>query len=260
MSLECKICNKEFININNHEKHIIGEKHLLKLEKKKQKLSKKSFEYLNKKYGMDNINSILNTLSGIEINKEDSLEFNFLSSKESLRQQIHSIHNFLRNNGIGYGMSALKVFTIIYGLKKIEINGHFEKTKLSEICKFSNIKKIFEEDSLNGFYKFYNDVLDEIYSNDNVKNFLAYEISSDINADILYEVIKKIDKLVNDEKKYNFQLSGKIYEYFIGRDQTAISELGAYFTDRPITNFIYEKLLKPKLNKDNSVKTLIDPF
>lgn len=54
-------------------------------------------------------------------------------------------------------------------------------------------------------------------------------------------------------------LSGKIYEYFIGRDETAITELGAYFTDRHITNYIYENL-NLKITEDGKIGSMIDPF
>ena len=39
-----------------------------------------------------------------------------ITNKDSLRDYIHSIHDFLRNNGAGYGMNALKIFNIFYGL------------------------------------------------------------------------------------------------------------------------------------------------
>ena len=42
------------------------------------------------------------------------------------------------------------------------------------------------------------------------------------------------------------------YEYFIERDQSAISELGAYFIDRHIVNYIYKKL-DPIINEENSI-------
>ena len=42
---------------------------------------------------------------------------NNISNKEALKDKIHEIHNYLRNNGAGYGMNALKVFNLIYGLK-----------------------------------------------------------------------------------------------------------------------------------------------
>ena len=45
---------------------------------------------------------------------------NNVSNKEALKDKIHEIHNYLRNNGAGYGMNALKVFNLLYGLKKIE--------------------------------------------------------------------------------------------------------------------------------------------
>ena len=54
-------------------------------------------------------------------------------------------------------------------------------------------------------------------------------------------------------------MSGKIYEYFIGRDESAISELGAYFTDRHIVDYIYEKL-DPEINGDGSIGSMIDMF
>jgi hypothetical protein len=60
-----------------------------------------------------------------------------ISNKEALKDKIHEIHNFLRNNGAGYGMNALKIFNIIYGLKKIEENNLFDKVKLIPEAKFS---------------------------------------------------------------------------------------------------------------------------
>lgn len=45
-------------------------------------------------------------------------ENNVISNKGALKDKIHEIHTYLRNNGAGYGMNALKLFNIIYGLKK----------------------------------------------------------------------------------------------------------------------------------------------
>jgi hypothetical protein len=60
-----------------------------------------------------------------------------ISNKEALKDKIHKIHNYLCNNGAGYGMNALKIFNIIYGLKKIEENNLFDKVKLIPEAKFS---------------------------------------------------------------------------------------------------------------------------
>ncbi len=54
-----------------------------------------------------------------EINKDKSIKSNNVTNKEALRDKIHEIHNYLRNNGAGYGMNALKVFNLLYGLKKL---------------------------------------------------------------------------------------------------------------------------------------------
>jgi len=66
---------------------------------------------------------------------------NNISNKETLKDKIHEIHNFLRNHGVGYGMNALKVFNVFYGLKKIEEN-KLLNINLSENIKFSNLLKM----------------------------------------------------------------------------------------------------------------------
>ena len=53
-----------------------------------------------------------------------------ITNKEALKDKIHVIHNYLRNNGAGYGMNGLKVFNILYGLKKIEENNLFDRVNL----------------------------------------------------------------------------------------------------------------------------------
>jgi hypothetical protein len=42
-------------------------------------------------------------------NQEQIIKSNSVSNKEALRDKIHEIHNYLRNNGAGYGMTALKI-------------------------------------------------------------------------------------------------------------------------------------------------------
>ena len=74
-----------------------------------------------------------------------------------------------------------------------------------------------------------------------------------------------VNKVLNEHQKnkLNVQLSGKIYEYFIGRDETAISELGAYFTDRHITKYNDEKCLAEEKDflKSYSIPMIqLDPF
>lgn len=188
------------------------------------------------------------------------MQDNFIiSNKDALRDKIHEIHNFLRNNGAGYGMNALKVFNILYGLKKIEESNLFDKLKLKSECKFSYLFKLAEEYKHEEISEvIYRDIITSIH-NSNIRNLLFYVIPKDIKSAAFTYLIKEINKISQIEKNCNVLLSGKIYEYFIGRDKTAISELGAYFTDRHIVDYIYNKL-QLNINDDNTIKTMIDMF
>ena len=198
-----------------------------------------------------------------------------ISTKEQLRDHIHSIHDFLRNCGAGYGMTAMKIFMIFYGLKIIEPIIH--KTKLNpDICTFSNIiknaKKKHKEasDPVSAFID--DDILDDITKIEcrdrkfNISWYMFHQIPRGLSDKVWKQVVKYIDEIPTNKNRngkkindaFDVDLSGKVYEYFIGRDATAISELGAYFTDRHITGYVMDKV-KPTL-KNGHVRTMIDMF
>ena len=203
-----------------------------------------------------------------------------ISNRDALRDKIHEIHNFLRNNGAGYGMNALKVFNLLYGLKRIEqanktfINNNnilegqpnlYNKLELDEkICSFTEILKLANEASSKEhgeaelFHILDTKVLDSIRES-KINSLLFYEIPKNIKAIVYVQLIQLINEVSQIETKYEVQLSGNIYEYFIGRDESAISELGAYFTNRYIINFIMDKL-QPKLKADGTIPEMIDMF
>jgi type I restriction-modification system DNA methylase subunit len=200
---------------------------------------------------------------GSEAVEEISKSFD-VSNRDALKDKIHEIHNYLRNNGAGYGMNALKVFNILYGLKKIEEGGLLEKAGLSEECRFSELVKIALESHKDGApdilsERIYGPILDSI-AESSVRYILLYEISRQIPSKIWAPLIKMIDDISRIEKSCDVLLSGKIYEYFIGRDETAISELGAYFTDRHLTKFIFEKKLAPEPDETGQIEEMIDMF
>lgn len=204
------------------------------------------------------------------ITQQEMAEFNkmieesiCISNRDALKNKIHEIHNFLRNSGIGYGLSALKVFNILYGLKKIEDSGHFEKLGLSKKCKFSHLLDLanrgLDEEVMEDIFDIADDsVLSSLKYNEKA-NILFYEMPARHKGKTFSKLIKLIDSIGLIEEKSNVQLSGKIYEYFIGRDKTAISELGAYFTDRHIVNYIYDKI-KPKIKDDGNIPEMVDMF
>ena len=211
--------------------------------------------------------NIHNTTQISVINQEDLPVYNIqemVISREGLKAKIHDIHNFLRNNGAGYGMNALKIFNLLYGLKMIESNNLFEITGLSDVCRFSNLLEMVNQARADPQNRktlldklallIMNDILDELYVS-KIKGFLYYHLNSNLSGLIFAYVINKIEEIyhINNE-----QLSGKIYEYFIGRDKSAISELGAYFTNRSIINFIYDEVQPELINGE--VPTMIDMF
>ena len=185
---------------------------------------------------------------------------NSISNKEALKDKIHEIHNYLRNNGAGYGMNALKVFNLLYGLKKIEEKKLLDKIKLKRPdCEFSYLLKLANENKDEKLSDLIRDKILDSINESPIKNLLLYEIPTSMKGQSFSYLIKEINKITIIEKTCNVLLSGKIYEYFIGRDESAISELGAYFTDRHIVDYIYKKL-DPQINEDGSINSMIDMF
>lgn len=183
-----------------------------------------------------------------------------INTREDLKEKIHEIHNYLRNNGAGYGMNALKIFSLFYGLARIEKNNLFSCIDLNPECKFSEIARMV--------YNGENIILltdkitemQRMLSNSKAKRFVLYAIPKNISFNVVRYLIKEINDLLIAEERFNMQLSGKLYEYFIGRDDTAISEMGAYFTDRHLVEFIYDNVIDIQLDEKENVHSMIDPF
>jgi type I restriction-modification system DNA methylase subunit len=238
----------EKCNIKNQD--ILGENEIILYNNSSQKKLKLS-SYDNTENTTDTLNTLKNAM--IE-------ESNCVSNKDALRDKIHEIHNYLRNNGAGYGMNALKVFNILYGLKKIEENNLLDKVSLARpVCEFSHLLELAnnnEDELLVNLIR--HEILDSIHDSE-LKDLLFYEIPKNIKGSVFAHLIKEIDKITLIEKTCNVLLSGKIYEYFVGRDESAISELGAYFTDRHIVDYILQKL-DPSTGDDGSIPSMIDMF
>jgi len=254
MNNNCEICNIKFAHKGAFQTHVEkNEKHKLTRDNLRYKLRELSSDELLSKYDSDNIDDIINDLEGKIMTNV------VINNREALQEAIHEIHNFLRNNGAGYGMNALKVFNLIYGLKKISDKNLLKKVGLSDKCHFNNLLKMVKSNKLINYI--YDDILNEVNNSEVLKDFLFYEIPKNLKNDVAVFLVNKIEEISKIEKSENMQLSGKIYEYFIGRDESAISELGAYFTDRHITNYIYDNLLElTSLDNNNKVPTMIDPF
>lgn len=211
-----------------------------------------------------------------------------ISTKESLKSHIHKIHDLIRNSGAGYGLEALKIFNFFYSLKILEPEWDalgLKSKKFSELIKLiensDDIDKtgnfitgyLFESRDLNNLGSLY-----ELFRNKKIQKVVVSKIPENLNVKFYLQILLEINKIptVNktyDKKeiineKFDVDIKGKTYEYFIGRDKATISELGAYFSDRHITNFIFT-IPGLKLNIDTitkkdkiiySIPNTIDPF
>jgi type I restriction-modification system DNA methylase subunit len=206
-----------------------------------------------------------------------------ISTKEQLKDHSHAIHNLIRNAGCAYGLDGFKIFNFFYGLKVLE--PYWKQFKLKSM-KFSNMvklsKKTFSDESncellieIFGNHDIKNKTdpdyklgcLYELNNHNELKKIIVTKINQELKTNFYKQLIIEIDKIptistkqksdiVND--KFDVDIKGKTYEYFIGRDKQAISDLGSYFTDRHITNFILNTV-KPKLI-DGKIPSYIDPF
>lgn len=188
-------------------------------------------------------------------------EYATITNREAIRDKIHALHNYMRNHGVGYGLNALKVFNLIYGLKQLEVHDLLDKCGLSdpEACRFSSLLAMANSGDEAGVgNQLIETILDQIHGS-KLRPFLFYEIPRAIKPETFVYIVREIEHIGIIEKTANVQLSGKIYEYFVGRDDSAISELGAYFTDRHIVQLIYD-MVKPAPAEDGSIPAMIDMF
>ncbi len=192
------------------------------------------------------------------------------SNRDDLRDYIHDIHNFLRNSGVGYGQTGMKIFCVFYGLKLINplLNQLNIKQEHKDILNFNKLVEFINQDDVDKtkIIPYITNIIDFLKQSKNkggdynkINQYIYFSIPLDIKEDIYIELINRINELpVGYSENSNVNLSGKVYEYFIGRDKTAISELGAYFTERYITEFCFSKInIEPV---DGQIKTMIDPF
>lgn len=196
-----------------------------------------------------------------------------IKCKEDLSERIHELHDFMRNKGIGYGMAALNTFNLFYGLKLLEplIENGKIKHQDAKKCLYSKIvdmarsegKSYVDDDQLLTYIVGNNGVLDLLWEIPELKETIFHEITKEVKAEVYRNLIKQIDDIIKqvdkNETKYDVHLAGNVYEYFIGRNSKDIEDLGAYFTNRDITNFIMNKI-KPKPTKKGKVRSFIDPF
>ena len=130
----CEKCGKNFLQKSHYDKHI-----------------NKKYSCVKNKF--DNNIFLSDTKNIMEC----------ITSKDAIKDAIHEIHNFMRNHGAGYGMSALKVFNIIYSLYRIEKINYLEKLEIN--VKFTELVKYAEENKGSIIKNEIDKVVDDLFNN-----------------------------------------------------------------------------------------------
>ena len=263
----CAICETDPDDQKSHHtKHIRTQKHKDAKRITELELEKMTSEERMEKHCNPDVTAIIESMETVVVHnsknkvQESSVcDFNITNS-DSLKEHIHSIHNYLRNHGGGYGLGALKIFNIFYGIKKLEEHGLTEVLDLSEEYRFASLLKMSKEMTDEDFHHhIVEGLLNELYDKPLLNGFLFYEIPKNIKSDVFRYLIGEINDITRIENESNVLLSGKVYEYFVGRDESAISELGAYFTNRLLVDYTIGKV-DPQLDSDGNIPTMIDMF
>jgi hypothetical protein len=219
------------------------------------------------------LSNIINKISNNQIETNIDID-------AKLNNIIKSCHDKLYKASIT-GFKALNDIMNIFILVLLEYVFKSNPQKLEELIKTHNLKSKFNKTELEEYKTFLLNINKFIAKFDekcdfssiwrNYILFLAYLFPSLYDKDdtkfnckeerIVTDVFKTIASLSNDiNDKFIDDLAikhGNIYEYFIGRDESAISELGAYFTDRHIVDYIYTKL-DPEINEDGFIDHAVE--
>ena len=138
---KCDICDQSSSQKSHHDKHIKTEKHITNKKVEKLNLQIMNKNKLEKQYNTSDIDDIISKKETIKV--KNNIPNVMITNKYILKDWIHDIHNFLRNNGAGYGMKSLKIFSLFYGLMRLEEFEMLEQFNLTEdYVKFSYLLEL----------------------------------------------------------------------------------------------------------------------
>src|SRR3989304_502508 len=191
------------------------------------------------------------------INKSAS----YIKNEAELQAYVHSIHNLLRNHGY-IGMNAYRIFSMFYSLKLLEESIKKGIMKLPDVCLFSELVKTAQNSAALSQMVFFstdeNDsrsgMLEYLWNNEEYKNTIFNMIPRDMDINLMARVIQMINRI--DIK--NSDIAGRTYEYFIGPNTADIGELGAYYTNCVLAEYIVKKV--NPIIKNGYVPDICDPF
>jgi type I restriction enzyme S subunit len=175
---------------------------------------------------------------------------NPITNEKELQDLWENLHHLLWSNEGFTPEKAMDHLNLIFYIRLLEPRIEDGSIDLPDICKFSSLTKIHDENML--FERFKREVLPALYRY-SPKYFSQFRIRKPDNLYKLIGHINRIDLEINDR-----DFLGHIYEYIIGRGTSSMSDDGQYFTNRLICQYSME-LVNPSLDKGN-IRSMIDPF
>jgi type I restriction-modification system DNA methylase subunit/restriction endonuclease S subunit len=178
---------------------------------------------------------------------------------------INNIRNILRNEGIT-GMDSIAhciAFVLIRYLTE-------DKCKYFNIpIKYSYNNFLIDDKTKEPYPSGDSRIIPKFYSTDaedddllshlrNKFNFtqLSFKLNSPFNFE---NILKKLKDININEISKDYDIVGMIYEFHLKTGSSnSMRDLGQYFTHRKVIKFMID-LCKPKLKKDGSIETILDP-
>ena len=171
---------------------------------------------------------------------------------------VKAMQNLLRNNESINGIDAMHHVLMVM-LAKSFTKEQCKKLNIPEDLSYENLIKLNKTQLYNKFYNPNNQrgcLIYYIRQSDMfgyTKN-LPFQIKNESTLHYIFNIIDKIpiDKLMN-----TYDIIGDIYEHFIDKEEQTMKDLGQYFTDRLLINYLMN-LINPQIN-NGQIPTIIDP-
>ena len=172
---------------------------------------------------------------------------------------IWSVQNDLRNKEGITGMSAMHHINMVL-LAKTFTTSKCRELNIDTELSYENIKDLNETDLYIKFYNKENQQKCIVYWIRYNKQFgyskdIPFEIKQ---ASTLHSMFSKLDKMNSKDIFSQIDLIGDIYEHFINREGKTMKDLGQYFTDRTLINYLVD-MTRPILLENGQIETVYDP-
>ena len=190
--------------------------------------------------------------------KETTAKMNTALKNDIIIKSVWDIQCKLRAKGIT-GMEALFQITIIL-LGRSLTKQKCKKFNIPEDLSWEAIKDL---NSTDRYVKFYNPSNQRAclfyYLRENDRWGLSKDIPFRIkDSSMLDYIVNKLDAIPINLLESSFDVIGDIYEHFINREGKTMKDLGQYFTDRSLIEYLVS-ITKPTIKENGDIESVWDP-